>query len=74
MYSSNLGLGENKLQYGFGNAYYNVSASIADAVKADNALMFGANMTLPLNFKLKLVKYLKPDQYLANLNLVGAAS
>jgi len=37
-------------------------------------LNFGAEKTLPLSLKIALEKYLKPDVYLANINIVGVAS
>ena len=62
------------LQYKFNNDYYNVSSNINDVFQGNESLIFGNHQLMSLGFKLSLDKYLKPNVYLANLNVVGVAS
>lgn len=66
-------LGKNKLEYSFGGKYYNTSSELSTSLQSNQTLDYGSNMTLPLNFKISLETYLKPDYYLGSLNIVGAA-
>ena len=71
VYSENLAISDNKLQFSLNGEYYNVSSEIIPTL---DVLSNGLNQTLSLGFKLVVEKYLKPDAYLANLNIVGVAS
>ncbi|MBT4823647.1 lamin tail domain-containing protein [Candidatus Woesearchaeota archaeon] len=71
IYSGDLAINDNNLQYSLGAEYYNVTPEL---VMAMESLNFGVNQTIGLGFKLHLEKYLKPDMYGANMNIVGVAS
>ena len=71
VYSGNLAINDNLLQYKFAQDYYNVSS---DVQVSEEMLGHGMNETLSLGFKLILEKYLKPDAYLSSLNIIGVVS
>ncbi|MBI4453202.1 lamin tail domain-containing protein [Candidatus Woesearchaeota archaeon] len=73
VYSNSLALDGNVMQYKFSGDYNNITTKIV-ANETLEQLNFGAEKTLPLSFKIALEKYLKPDVYLANINIVGVAS
>ena len=73
VYSNNLALDGNVMQYKFSGDYNNITTKIG-ASETLKQLNFGAEKTLPLSLKIALEKYLKPDVYLANINIVCVAS
>jgi hypothetical protein len=74
VYSNNLEINSNQLQYKLANMYYNVSSLASEIEIGSEILNYGGNQTIGLGFKLMVEKYLKPDAYLANLNMIGVAS
>lgn len=73
VYSINLALDGNVMLYKFNGNYNNITTNI-NANETLEQLNFGEDKTLPLSFKIALDKYLKPEVYLANVNIVGVAS
>lgn len=73
VYSNSLSLDGNLMQYKFNGDYNNITTNIG-ANETLEQLNFGEDKTLPLSFKIALDKYLKPEVYLANVNIVGVAS